>query len=653
MTLPEWKPVLPDTRLFSWIWVPQTRLSGVVVGDILAILLLSYGCFVVRLEQFWLHGYWMHLVVLNGLTVLFLLGKRSNNPVSRACWSSASLEDFLQFARVAVVRGILVASCLLIISRGGMLALSPMPLAVPLLFAVLLPVGLLAPRLVLRLVARPDMDGPTDPAVLPVLIAGSGQTVIVIARLIADTPDVAMQIVGVVVDESGTPLEQNGPVSVLGTWADIPVLVRRHHIRLVLTITTTGRPPAGLEARCKQADVPIRVIPDMAALLRGHVPLQRTQSVRVEDLLHRAPVALGDEAVGQLLRGRCVLVTGAGGSIGSELCRQILRFQPGQIVLMGHGENSIFTIYHELQPKSQYTQLLPVIADTRFPERIQTIFDTYHPDLVFHAAAHKHVPMMELNPVEAITNNVYGTRNLLNAALLSGVEHFVMISTDKAVNPTSIMGQSKRLAELLVAEAAHRSGKAYATVRFGNVLGSRGSVMLTFQEQIARGGPVTVTHPEMQRFFMTIPEAVQLTLQAAEIGQGGEVFVLDMGQPVRIVDLARDMIRLSGLEVGRDIDIVFTGIRPGEKLYEDLFSSNESHSRTTHHKIFRVSSMFRPCSAVFIPRVERLILLALQQREPEMLALLEDLFRHIDCWSETDGAEVLLSTGIKNRIVSG
>ncbi|MDX1664345.1 MAG: polysaccharide biosynthesis protein [Candidatus Promineifilaceae bacterium] len=256
-------------------------------------------------------------------------------------------------------------------------------------------------------------------------------------------------------------------------------------------------------------------------------------------------------------------------------------------MILGHGENSIFDIYHELkQVPDVATVLNPVIADIRFPERLQAVFEEYQPEIVFHAAAHKHVPLMELNPAEAITNNVLGTHHLLNVALAHDVQRFVLISTDKAVNPTSVMGASKRAAELLVYKAAHKSKRPYVTVRFGNVLGSRGSVVLTFEKQIADGGPITVTHPEMCRFFMTIPEAVQLVLQAAVLGSGNEVFVLDMGDPVRIYDLAKDMIILSGLQVGRDIDITFTGKRPGEKLFEELFTQSETYVRSPHEKIF-------------------------------------------------------------------
>ena len=266
---------------------------------------------------------------------------------------------------------------------------------------------------------------------------------------------------------------------------------------------------------------------------------------------------------------------------------------------MGHGENSVFEIHNELVREmaklglKDKTTIHAVIADIRFGDRIERLFRHYRPEIVFHAAAHKHVPLMEANPAEAITNNVMGTRNVLKAALAVNVDRFVMISTDKAVNPTSVMGASKRAAELLVLEAANRSGKPFVAVRFGNVLGSRGSVVLTFKQQIASGGPITITDPEMKRFFMTIPEAVQLVLQASVLGNGGEVFLLDMGEPVKIVDLAHDLVELSGLEVGRDIDIVYTGLRPGEKLFEELFVTGEQYERTAHEKIFIAANASR------------------------------------------------------------
>ncbi|NJM21230.1 MAG: polysaccharide biosynthesis protein [Richelia sp. RM2_1_2] len=355
---------------------------------------------------------------------------------------------------------------------------------------------------------------------------------------------------------------------------------------------------------CKSAGIQTCTLPGIHEILNGKVRLNSIRDVRIEDLLRREPVQTEIEKVAQFIKGKRVLITGAGGSIGSELCRQICLCQPKEIMLVGHGENSVFNIQQELnqlvqelknysKTQEHATVVLGFIADIRFKDRLRHAFDKFQPDVIFHAAAHKHVPLMELNSPEAISNNVIGTKNLLDEALRCNVKHFVMISTDKAVNPTNVMGASKRVAEMLVLQAAKESGNSYLAVRFGNVLGSRGSVVPTFKKQIAAGGPVTVTHPDICRYFMTIPEAVQLVLQAAVLGRGGEVLMLNMGEPVKIVDLASELIRLSGYKVNQDIDIVFTGLRPGEKLFEELFIEGEIYDPTEHEKLFMVKNSSR------------------------------------------------------------
>jgi FlaA1/EpsC-like NDP-sugar epimerase len=318
------------------------------------------------------------------------------------------------------------------------------------------------------------------------------------------------------------------------------------------------------------------------------VTVSRIRDVGIDDLLRRPPIKLDTDSILGYLKGKTVMVTGAGGSIGSELVRQICRFSPQRLVLYGHGENSIYQLERELDRTWPSVPYVSVIGAVQNVVRLEHIFRTLEPDVVFHAAAHKHVPLMEFNPEEAVFNNVVGSRNLVDLALEHGVSHFVNVSTDKAVNPTSVMGASKRLVELLVQQASRRArpGQVFVSVRFGNVLGSRGSAVPVFKQQIKDGGPVTITHPDMVRYFMTIPEASQLVLQASALGRNGEIFILDMGEPVKVIDLARDLIRLSGLEPNVDIAIEYTGIRPGEKLVEELMTEHERNGQTEHEKIF-------------------------------------------------------------------
>jgi len=329
-------------------------------------------------------------------------------------------------------------------------------------------------------------------------------------------------------------------------------------------------------------------MPGIYELIGGKINVGRLREVEITDLLRRAPVEIDTNLIGTNLSGKRILITGAGGSIGRELCRQIARWGPESLILLGHGENTIFETLIELEGSFSALSLHPLVADIRDLDRLTNIVDNFRPQLIFHAAAHKHVPLMEVNIEEAVTNNVIGTRNVVESALNFEVDRLVMISTDKAIRPSSVMGATKRISEMLVLDAANRSGRAYSVVRFGNVLGSRGSVIPLFKSQIANGGPVTVTHPEMQRYFMTIPEAVHLVLQAAAMGQSGEVFVLRMGEQVSVLLLAEDLIRLSGLEPNQDIEIIFTGIRPGEKLSEELWDQWAQFEPTSHAEIVKL-----------------------------------------------------------------
>ena len=375
---------------------------------------------------------------------------------------------------------------------------------------------------------------------------------------------------------------------VLGDRNDIPRLVEEFNVEQVTIAipSLSGRDREAIVAICKSVGVPVNNMPSIEDIFSGDVTVSDFQEIDIADLLGRPEVVLDQKELNLYFEGKTILVTGAGGSIGSEICRQIARFSPKRLLLLGHGENSIYLIHRELQEKyGKSIELIPVIADIQDRERIFDIMATYRPNVVYHAAAHKHVPLMEYNPHEAVKNNIFGTKNVADAAKAANVEKFVMISTDKAVNPPNVMGATKRVAEMIVT-GLNESGKTqFAAVRFGNVLGSRGSVVPVFKDQVKKGGPVTVTDFRMTRYFMTIPEASRLVIQAGHLAKGGEIFILDMGEPVQILELARKVIMLSG-KTEEEIGIVESGIRPGEKLYEELLSSEERVSEQIHEKIF-------------------------------------------------------------------
>jgi FlaA1/EpsC-like NDP-sugar epimerase len=423
-----------------------------------------------------------------------------------------------------------------------------------------------------------------------VLIAGAGVTGGVIARELMANRQIELYPVGFVDDDPGKRGSTIQSVPVLGGCHEIPVLARDYGVSTVIIAmpTVPGTVIREIREICDQAKLRTKIIPGVGEIISGRVSVSHLRDVQIDDLLGRTPVRIDERAAGDLVRGATVLVTGAGGSIGSEICRQISLLGASEVILLGHGENSIFDVLHELSVECPATKFVPVIADVRDAARMDRIFGTYRPQAVFHAAAHKHVSLMEMNPEEAVVNNVLGTLNVVVAAERADVKRFVLISTDKAVNPGNIMGATKLVAERVVHDVAMRSNRPYVSVRFGNVLASRGSVVPLFKKQIAQGGPVTVTHPGICRYFMTIPEAVQLVLQAAAFGKRGETFVLDMGEAVSILQLAKDLIHLSGLEVDRDIKISFTGLRSGEKLVEELFGRDEEVAHTPHEKVFVV-----------------------------------------------------------------
>jgi len=420
-----------------------------------------------------------------------------------------------------------------------------------------------------------------------ILIVGAGDAGEALLREIIRLPDQDYQVVGFLDDEPRRKGNRIHGVEVLGGLDLIVEVCEGHSVEEVLIAMPTApqKQIRLLVERCQGLNVRFRTVPPIADVIEGRVQVSQLRAVEIEDLLARDPVQLDTQAIETYIRNRRVLVTGAGGSIGAEMCRQIARFRPACLALVEQAENNLFEIDRELRSKWPDLPVLPFVADICDRPRILTLFSSIKPSAIFHAAAHKHVPMMEGNPGEAVKNNILGTRMVADAAAAVGVEKVVMISTDKAVNPTSIMGCTKRVAEMYVQELSSRCPTQFVTVRFGNVLGSSGSVVPIFKKQIAEGGPVTVTHPDMMRYFMTIPEASQLVLQAGAMGKGGEIYLLDMGDPVRILDLANDLITLSGLRPGEDIEIVFSGVRPGEKLMEQLSIEGEGVSRTKHPKI--------------------------------------------------------------------
>ncbi len=427
-----------------------------------------------------------------------------------------------------------------------------------------------------------------------VLIVGAGDAAEMLVREIQARHESRYRPVGFLDDDLRKQGAHIHGVRVIGGVEDLPLVVTTREIdEVVIAIpSATGQQMRRIVDLCKSTGVRFKTIPGIDHLIDGRVTVSQLRNVAIEDLLGREPVELDMQAISAEMEGHVVMVSGAGGSIGSELCRQVCRFEPSALVLVERTENNLFHIHRELLAKHPDVRLLPCVADVGDEPRMIELFAAHRPTAVFHAAAHKHVPMMEWNPGEAVKNNVFGTKTLADLADRYGVQRFVMISTDKAVNPTSVMGVSKRVAEIYVQALSQRSRTRFVTVRFGNVLGSAGSVIPIFQEQIANGGPVTVTHPHMKRYFMTIPEASQLVLQAGTMGEGGEIFILDMGEPVRIADLARDLITLSGLKPEVDVEIRYTGVRPGEKLFEELSVDSENTDRTKHPKIF--VGRFRP-----------------------------------------------------------
>ncbi|MGI9107982.1 MAG: polysaccharide biosynthesis protein [Pyrinomonadaceae bacterium] len=539
------------------------------------------------------HDYFVYGVTQLPFVILFQFVALSIAGVHTFVWRYVGMAEVKSFLKAAILSAFPII--ILRLALPDSLQLLRLPLSVIIVDTALAFGGVLGVRVLRRAIYERSQKQKRLAAHVggvrrkPVLLIGAGRAGMLVAKEIQSRGDMDLEIKGFIDDDLHKLKSVIQRIKVLGATHDLPRLVRELKIDHVV-ISIAQAPRQQLQRIidiCEHIPVKVRIIPGLFEILQGKVEASRIRDIEIEDLLGRETVSFeeDEEARGTFLAGKVVMVTGAGGSIGSELARQVARYHPARILLVERAEPALFTIHQELL-QVVGAAALPLIADVCDEKRMRTLFSQYQPQIIFHAAAHKHVPMMETNPTEAVKNNILGTRLLGELAGQYQVETFVLISTDKAVRPTSVMGASKRVAELAVQDLEQQYATRYVAVRFGNVIGSTGSVIPIFREQIRRGGPVTVTHPDMVRYFMTIPEAAQLVVLAGAMGEGGEIFILDMGEPVRILDLAKQTISLSGLKPYEDIDIVFTGKRPGEKLYEELDMTGEQVAKTRHPKIF-------------------------------------------------------------------
>jgi len=571
---------------------PNIRNRYILLFDLVSIVISVLGAYALRLEigalfYFYIRSaYWMIGVSLIVKTLVYYAFG-----LYRRMWVYASIKELRIIIGAVTTASILVAGIMVFIST--LQVFNGFPRSIPIIDWLLSMILVGGVRFSVRFLAESFNSNPFGPGrdrqAKRTIIIGAGDAGALVVRELQKNVDLNLKPVGFLDDNPIKQGQQIHGIPVIGNLNDMGKVLEQKRIEeVIIAIPSAGGKTIRMVADiCRLKGISFRTMPGIYELLGGKVNISRLREVDITDLLRRQPSHMKEELVGFTLTGKLVMVTGAGGSIGRELCRQISRWNPSGLILLGHGENSIFETLLEIQESFPSLPLFPVIVDVRDSVHLQQIFKKYKPNVVFHAAAHKHVPLMEMNIDEAVNNNVRGTRNVVEACEKHDVKRLVMISTDKAIKPVNIMGATKRFAEMIVLDSAHRTGKAFSVVRFGNVLGSRGSVVPLFKHQIARGGPVTITHPDMKRYFMTIPEAVYLVLQAAGMSKGGEMYVLNMGQQVKILDLAEDLIRLSGLEPGKDIEIAFTGIRPGEKLSEDLWEEGNQFVKTQHPDIFQ------------------------------------------------------------------
>jgi FlaA1/EpsC-like NDP-sugar epimerase len=578
------------------IFSRKIRNRYLLLGDIFLTLVSVLASYLIRLELIAIFPTYQYSLIwmltaalLIKPLVYFFFG------IYRHVWRYASIRELVViFSAVTTASMILSAVMIGLFAAGTFFGFPRSVLVIDWLLSMALIGGV---RFVFRVLAE-SATSTADRLIIPslrrkwVLVIGGGDAGAMVVREMLKNPQLNMKPIGFLDDDLSKQKSKIHGVPVLAPLDEIDQILNKHHVDEVIVAipSASGKVVRKVTEVCRQRNIAFRTMPGIYELLGGAVSVSRLREVDIFDLLRREPVKIETEALGEVLAGRVVMVTGGGGSIGRELCRQIAQVNPQRLLILGHRENSIFSAWMDLNEGFPGLEIIPLIADVRDVPRLEAVFSRWKPEVLFHTAAHKHVPLMESNIEEAVTNNIIGTRNIVNVALAHDVQRLVMISTDKAIRPVSVMGATKRIAEMMVLDAAHQHQRAFTVVRFGNVLGSRGSVVPRFKRQIAAGGPVTVTHPDMKRYFMTIPEAVHLVLQASAMSTGGENYILDMGQPVRIVELAEDLIRLSGLEPGKDIEIVFTGIRPGEKLSEDLWDTGFAYSKTDHPDIHQVDS---------------------------------------------------------------
>jgi FlaA1/EpsC-like NDP-sugar epimerase len=561
--------------------------------------------------------------------------------IYRRMWQYASVGDIISIVK-AVVMSTLIYSLIHYFGIHYWFPQVIVPRSIYLLTAMIMILGIGGSRFLWRIIR--DNYIKIQPYHRHALVIGAGYAGTIVVKELKHYQSEIYPIAFIDEDVRKKNLEVLG-VPVVGGSKDIQRAVETFNITdIIIALPSASRTEiADILEICKQTGCQIKMIPRMNDLINGNISLKMIRDVSVEDLLGREPVSVDLNGITDYLTNHVVMVTGAGGSIGSELCRQIAEFNPEKLLLLGRGENSIYEIELELRNKFPDLAIEPIIADIQHKQRIHGIFDQYRPQVVFHAAAHKHVPLMEQNPIEAIKNNILGTKNVSECAHEFEALKFVMVSTDKAVNPTSVMGATKRIAEMIVQSLNQTSNTHFSAVRFGNVLGSRGSVIPIFKRQIESGGPITVTHPEMIRYFMTIPEAVQLVIQTGALATGGEVFILDMGKPVKIADLAHDLIRLSGLEPDKDIKVVYSGIRPGEKLFEELLTSEEGTSATKHDRIY-VGRPLKAHADELSFQLKKLECLTLEKDQPDLLEIREQLKQLVPSYQVKDVSSGLSKT---------